>query len=184
MTNALSVFKLGLGLLDFFPSLFVSVQSCRSTTAVIVKSCTSCITGCCTISDICNYEIIHCHLYKNTSVLTYLCHLINPTPPPPIFFGALIKAQICFCNLDFSDPVTATITTKGEKNTVIHWFFAKSLNIKQQCDWPLTLHPSPLCESVTHSTSWCDWTGERKAASTMAYYQPSFCLFMSSIVKE
>lgn len=50
---------------------FVSVQSCRSTTAVIVNSCTSCITGCCTISDICNYEIIHCHLYKNTCVLTY-----------------------------------------------------------------------------------------------------------------
>lgn len=77
MKNALVVFKLGLGLLDFiFPSFFVSVQSCCSTTAVIVNSCTSCITGCCTISDICNYEIIHCHLYKNTIVLTYLCHLI------------------------------------------------------------------------------------------------------------
>ena len=54
---------------------FVSVQSCRSTTAVIVNSCTSCITGCCTISDICNYEIIHCHLYKNNWVLIYLCYI-------------------------------------------------------------------------------------------------------------
>lgn len=68
--DALLVFKRGLELLDltlfFLGFFFVSVQSFRSTTAVIVKSCTSCITGCCTISDICNYEIIHCHLYKST----------------------------------------------------------------------------------------------------------------------
>lgn len=60
---------------NWFFFFFVSVQSCRSTTAVIVNSCTSCITGCCTISDICNYEIIHCHLYKNIRVLTRLCHI-------------------------------------------------------------------------------------------------------------
>lgn len=93
-------------------------------------------------------------------------------------------AQICFYNLDFSGPVTATITTKEKKPAVTHWSVLKPLNIKPRSDWPLTLHPCPLCQARTYATSWFDLSGERNAASKMAYYQPTFCSFGFNIVKE
>lgn len=104
---------------------------------------------------------------------------------PLIFGGARIKATIyhrcCSINVfGFQRSRDSNNNNKRKKITVSHWFFLTSLNIKPQSHWPLTLHPVEL----SHTTSWFDLSGERNAASKMAYYQSTFCVFQNNIVKE
>lgn len=73
---------------------------------------------------------------------------------------------------------------KRKKAAATHWIFLLSLNMNPPSDWPLTLHPVLSVKRSHMPLPGLILSGERNAASKMAYYQQTISSFRNSIVKD
>lgn len=114
------------------------------------------------------------------------CHA---SPSSSVAHGKKAQLQHWCCSNMFSQSGfqrsrDSNNNNKRKKAAATHWIFHVSLNMNPPSDWPLTLHPCPFCQALTYATSWFDLSGERNAASKMAYYQQTISSFRNSIVKD